>query len=241
MKLLIRLVAVMALVPTFAGAQSRDPMPVLEGHVRDAVDSGAVAYVEVRLGSRFTRTDGLGKYRLMLPPGEHEVTYRILGYAPVVLRDIASTGDTLRRDLYLARVPQLLTGMEVRGKNVRVPAGYETVYKRAARGLGSFITKEQIDSLLANNIMGVLKQANVPFIRAERNVSDQIMLVTQRCRAVQLLFNGTPINSLQAVTDIMEKTPPGWVQAIEVYDSRATMPPEFLPSCGVVAIWTRSR
>lgn len=241
MKPLIRFVAVTAILPTLVAAQSRDTMAVLEGHVRDAVDSGAVSYVEVRLGSRYTRTDGLGKYRLALPPGEQEVTYRILGYSPMVLRESVIAGDTLKRDVYLARVPQLLTGMEVRGKSVRVPAGYETVYKRAARGVGSFITREQIDSLPANSILAVLKQANVPFIRAERNVSDEIMLVTQRCRAVQLLFNGTPINYLQTVTEILEKTPPSWVQAIEVYDSRATMPPEFLPHCGVVAIWTRSR
>jgi hypothetical protein len=232
---------VVALSPALAAAQSRDSMAVIEGHVRDAVDSGAVALAEVRVGERFVRSDGLGKYRLTVPPGEHEIVYRILGYAPTQLQLPFAPGETVRWDIYLDRVPQLLTSMEVRGKSVRVPAGYETVYKRAARGLGSFITKERIDSLAANNIMAVLREANVPFIRAERNVSDQIMLVTQRCRSVQLLFNGTPITYASAITDIMEKTPPGWVQAIEVYDSRATMPLEFLPNCGVVAIWTRPR
>lgn len=241
MKALLRLVALFAFPPAIVSAQSRDSMAVLEGHVRDAVDSGAVAYAEVRLGDRFVRSDGLGKYRLVVPPGEHEITYRLLGYSPAQLQLGFSAGETVRWDIYLDRVPRLLTSMEVRGRNVRVPAGFETVYKRAARGLGSFVTKEQIDSLPASNIMSVLRQANVPFIRAERNVSDQIMLVTQRCRSVQLLLNGTPINYAATVTEILEKTPPGWVQAIEVYDSRASMPPEFLPNCGVVAIWTRPR
>ena len=241
MNALIRLVAVLLILPMVVAAQSRDSMAVIEGHVRDAVDSGAVAYAEVRLGSRFVRSDGKGKYRLSVPPGEQEITYRILGYKPVQLQLPFAVGELVRWDIYLDRVPQLLTSMEVKGKHVRVPVGYETVYKRAARGLGSFVTKEQIDSLPANSIMSVLRQANVPFIRAERNVSDQIMLVTQRCRAVQLLLNGTPIKFLQTVTDILEKTPPSWVQAIEVYDSQASMPPEFLPNCGVVAIWTRPR
>lgn len=238
---MLRLVVLLVLSPLVVAAQSRDTMAIIEGHVRDAVDSGAVAYAEVRLGARFVRTDGLGKYRLSVPPGEHEIAYRILGYSPSHLNLTFAAGELVKWDIYLDRVPQLRSSMDVKGKSVRVPAGYETVYKRAARGLGSFITREQIDSLPATNILSLMKQANVPFIRAERNVSDQVMLVTQRCRAVQLLFNGTPISALQAITDIMEKTPPGWVQAIEVYDSRASMPPEFLPHCGVVAIWTRPR
>lgn len=61
------------------------------------------------------------------------------------------------------------------------------------------------------------------------------------CRALQRLFNGTPISVLATVTEVLAMTPPGWVQAIEVNDSRATMPPEFLPHCGVIAIWTRPR
>lgn len=238
---ILRLVAVVALSPAVVAAQARDTMAVIEGHVRDAVDSGAVAYAEVRVGDRFVRSDGLGKYRLIVPPGEHEIIYRILGYSPTQLQLPFAPGELVKWDIYLERVPQLLTSMEVRGRSVRMPSGFETVYKRAARGLGSFITREQIDSLAPNDLLGVLRRANVPFVRVERNVSNEVMLVTQRCRSVQLLFNGTPITHASTVTEIMEKTSPGWVQAIEVYDSRATMPPEFLPHCGVVAIWTRTR
>lgn len=237
----VRLAIALAVIPGLVSAQARDTLAVIQGYVRDAVDSGAVAYTEVRVGSRFVRSDGKGRYRLDVPPGEQEIIYRILGYSPVHLRLPFAPGEQVTWDIYLDRIPQFLTGMEVKGKTVRVPVGYETVYKRAARGLGSFITKEQIDSLPAGNIISLLKQANVPFIRAERNVSDQIMLVTQRCRSVQLLLNGVPMSYAQSVTEIMEKTPPSWVQAIEVYDSRASMPLEFLPNCGVVAIWTRPR
>ncbi len=241
---ILRLAIAVAAVPSFVAAQSRDSLAVLEGYVRDAVDSGAVAYAEVRIdnGGQYARADGLGRYKITgIAPGEHAITYRLLGYTAVQLSETFAAGQALRRDLYLARMPRLLTAMEVKGRNLRVPAGFETIYKRAARGQGYFVTREQIDSLNPRDIVGVLNS----FTSARTGYTGSgkfNRIESQRCEDFAILLNGTPITANPvAVEELLTSTPPSWIQAIEVYDSRARIPVEFQPACGVVAIWTRAR
>ena len=238
---LVRLVSVAAFVPALGLAQSRDSTAVIEGHVRDAVDSGAVSYAEVRIGDRFVRSDGQGKYRLTVPPGEREITYRMLGYSPVKLELPFAPGELVKWDIYLDRVPQLLTSMEVRGRSLRVPSGFESVYRRAARGQGLFVTREQIDSVNPRDVLGILHHfSNVKGAYNKSGVVNRIESL--RCEDFAILLNGTPVTSnLRVVEELLYSTPPGWIQAVEVYDSRARMPVEFLPACGAVAIWTRTR
>ena len=239
----LRLGIALAFVPGLVPAQGRDTLAVLHGYVRDAVDSGAVAYAEVRLGSGLaTRADGHGRYRITgIPPGDHEVTYRMLGYNAFQLQVALDPGLTLTSDVYLLRVPRLLTAMDVKGKSLRVPSGFESVYRRAARGQGHFVTREQIDSLNPRDIMGALNHFT-PARRAYTGDGKFNRIESQRCEEFKIFLNGTPINANhRAVEDVLYSTPPGWIQAIEVYDSRARMPVEFQPACGAVAIWTRTR
>jgi len=241
---ILRLALSVAVVPTISSAQSGDTLAVLEGHVRDAVDSGAVAYAEVRVdnGKQYARADGLGRYRISgITPGEHAIAYRLLGYTASELHETFVAGRTISRDLYLSRMPRLLTAMEVRGKNLRVPAGFETVYRRAARGQGYFVTREQIDSLNPRDVVGVLN--SFTSVRRGYTGSGKFNRIeSQRCEDFAIFLNGTAITANpHAVEEVLYSTPPGWIQAIEVYDSRARMPVEFLPGCGAVAIWTRSR
>ena len=239
----VRLAIALAVIPGLVSAQARDTLAVIQGYVRDAVDSGAVAYAEVRLGNgSFTRADGHGRYRITaIQPGDHEVTYRMLGYNAVQLRVALDPGLTLTSDVYLVRVPRLLTAMEVKGRNLRVPSGFESVYRRAARGQGHFVTREQIDSLNPRDIMGTLHHFT-PARRAYTGNGKFNRIESQRCEEFKIFLNGTPINANHvAVEDVLYSTPPGWIQAIEVYDSRARMPVEFQPACGAVAIWTRTR
>lgn len=239
----LRLAIALAFVPGLAPAQARDTMAVLHGYVRDAVDSGAVAYAEVRLGNgTATRADGHGRYRITgIRPGDHEVTYRMLGYNAMQLQVALDPGLTLTSDVYLVRVPRLLTAMDVKGKSLRVPSGFESVYRRAARGQGHFVTREQIDSLNPRDIMGALNHFT-PARRAYTGNGKFNRIESQRCEEFKIFLNGTPINANQmAVEEVLYSTPPGWIQAIEVYDSRVRMPVEFQPACGAVAIWTRTR
>ena len=239
----LRLAIALATLPLIAGAQSRDSLAVLQGYVRDVVDSGAVAYAEVRIDNsgQYTRADGLGRYRIAgILPGEHTITYRLLGYTPIELKETFVTGQTMTRDLYLARMPRLLSAMEVRGKTLRVPAGFETIYKRAARGQGYFVTREQIDSVNPRDVIGVLH--HFTSARGGYNSAGKINRIeSQRCEEFTVYLNGTPIANAHALEDLLGSTPPQWIQAVEVYDSRSRMPVEFQPSCGVVAIWTRAR
>lgn len=240
----LRLTIALLALPALAAAQSRDSLAILEGFVRDAVDSGAVAYAEVRVGNgrQSTRADGHGRYRITrITPGDHQSTHRMLGYNAIELQVTLDHGLTLTSDVYLIRVPRLLTAMEVKGKNLRVPSGFESVYRRAARGQGHFVTREQIDSLNPRDIMGALNHFT-PARRAYTGNGKFNRIESQRCEEFKTFLNGTPINANHvAVEEILYSTPPGWIHAIVVYDSRARMPVEFQPACGAVAIWTRTR
>lgn len=238
----LRLTIALAAAPVAAAAQARDSLAILEGYVRDAVDSGAVAYAEIRVGLLSARADGLGHYRIGgITPGDYEVTYRMLGYNAASLRVALDPGLKLNSDVYLVRVPRLLSAMEVKGKNLRVPSGFENIYRRAARGQGYFITREQIDSTNPKDILEVIH--SLPTVREGYNrVGTVVRIESQRCEEYAVFLNGTQMNAHPyALEELLYKTPPQWIQAIEVYDSRARMPVEFQPNCGAVALWTRTR
>jgi hypothetical protein len=85
----------------------------------------------------------------------------------------------LDHDVALRRPPNTLTQVRIEGKAVKVPARYEDVYRRGANGLGTFITREEIERLnpvdvtsLFYRIPGVhVGSHGVQFMRCMDNVS----------------------------------------------------------------------
>jgi hypothetical protein len=220
------------------------------GRVLDGTDSLVVSGAQVQVdNARSNRSNGLGQFRIAgFPQGRREIRVRMLGYAALTDTVDFAEGQTVTRDLYLTRVPRLLSQMVVKGKSVRVPAGFEDVYRRAGSSHGSFLTRETIDSLNARDVAGLLNE--VPFIRVSANRDMPDRLSTSRClpmipgapssgRLVALFFNGVPITGAQAVNEILDHLAPSTIQAVEVYNGPTNVPPSFKPSCGAVAIWTR--
>ena len=243
----MRLASVVLLPSLFAGvARSQS----IIGRVLDGTDSLVVAGAQVRVdGGHATRTDGHGEFRFSgIAPGRHEMSLRMLGYAEYSGSVDFRRGETITRDFYLARIPRLLSQMVIRGRSMRVPAGFESIYRRGASGAGTFLTREQIDSINPTDVIGLLHW--VPFVHVNANPAAPIRIETSRCRPladgitlkgqmIATYFNGTLVSDTMALNDILSQIPPSWIQAIEVYNGSTTVPPIFQPACGAIAIWTR--
>lgn len=242
------------LLPMAVRAQGADRTVTLLGRVADEVDSGAVAHATVNvLGTDLiARTDGLGNFRIDgVRPGQHELIIRALGYARLTQSDDFSDGTRVRRDYYMTRVPHVLTEMVVQGRAMRVPHGFEEIYRRGARGWGTFITREQIDSLnpidlktMLASIPGVYaNDRSVSFLRCPAFWKPQLWIDGQRMtRFAKPQRSGAvpdpdPYQFNEYLTGIL----PSDVQAMEVYAANSSTPAEFLDGsgCGVIAVWTK--
>lgn len=153
----------------------------------------------------------------------------------------------------MQRIPHVLTHMVVQGRAMRVPRGMEQIYRRGARGWGTFITREQIDSLDPIDLKTILaaipgvyaNDRGVAFQRCPINWQPQLWIDGQRVtrfkRQPQLDRNGTgPTPDPYFLNEQLTGILPRQVQAMEVYASNSSTPAEFMDGagCGTIAIWT---
>lgn len=221
-----------------------------DGRVIDATDSAVVSGAEVAVsGARRTRSDGVGAFRVSnLAVGRHGISVRMLGYA--LFTDSIDVGDgaVVARDVYLTRVPRLLSQMVVKGRSLRVLAGFEDVYRRAQMSNGILVTREQIDSLNPKDVTALLNSTG-PF-RATPNRDAPDRLRSARCQAmipgsnaggrpVTLYLNGVPLGDTFAINEVLDHMAPSGIQAIEMYNGSTSVPMTYQPACAVVAVWTR--
>ena len=237
---------------------------MLVGRVADATDSAGVAGANLQIvGTSLTvRTDGRGMFRLRgVPPGTHQIEVRAFRYSPDTVVATFVVGDSVRVQIYMHRVAQLLSEMVVQGRAMRVPRGFEPVYARGARGWGTFITAEQIDSIgpkdvktMFQAIRGVVvTQQGVYFNRCGGNAvmwtelgelwvdGDRVTRFNSGDRSRFKGFGDNPTDE-RMMNYWLESIPPSDVQAIEVYTSSVTIPPEFASGgspCAVIAVWRK--
>jgi len=135
---------------------------------------------------------------------------------------------------------------------MRVPRGFEAIYARGARGWGTFITAEQIDSIgpkdvktMFQAIRGVVvTQHGVYFNRCGGNAiiwTELGELWVDGDRVTRFKVGGDPSDE-RMMNNWLESIPPSDVQAIEVYTSAVTIPPEFASGgspCAVIAVWRK--
>lgn len=241
-----RIVAAALLLLFSAGARAQ----TFAGRVLDGTDSLVVSGAQVHVeGAHSIRSTGFGQFRISgFEPGRRQIAVRMLGYAAVTDTVDFPEDQTVTRDIYLTRVPRLLSTMVVKGRSMRVPSGFEDVYQRAAASGGSFMTRETIDSLNPRDVVGLLNE--IPFIRVDPNPDARDRLSTSRCRPmltgsrlsgqmVALYFNGVAIVGETLVDEILSRVAPSSIQAVEVYNGPSAVPPSFKPACAAVAIWTR--
>ncbi len=187
-------------------------------------------------------TDGNGVLQIEgVPIGSRTVAVRYLGFAP-------ERTTVQLREGQLVELAFALRVRPVRLAEVRVPVRrrvtvLETVgfNRRKANGIGTFITREQIEQRHTTRLSDVLR--SVPGINlAPTAFSDARASMTRsntggrRC-PIQYYVDGVLTVALN-IDDVRA----GDVEGMEIYRGSSGIPPDFnrgTALCGVILIWTR--
>jgi outer membrane cobalamin receptor len=179
----------------------------------------------------------------------------------VITRPIdVGAGDIISIEIAMAPTPFALDSIVVEAERGPVVTGtlvdafHERRYWLGEKlGLGTFITREKLESRNAVNVSDVLR--TLPSVRLTRNPETggwDVVLGTSSfgpgkgCRVAKVYVDGVWANRFgdrsPADNDIDLIAIPDLLEGIEVYRGAAQMPPEFGGSaaqCGVVALWTK--
>jgi hypothetical protein len=237
----LALVRISATPVPAAAAQPNVGGRELVGFVRDARGS-ALEGASVEIPGAAVRTDVRGAFRFYTSDLDSvPLTVRRIGYGVIsaVLRSRGRQWDTVMVEM--EELPQRLTVAEVKAATAARRNGLRDFEDRRSKGRGQFFTREQI---VARN---TIRTSEV--LRGARGVN----LVRLRGNALGVRFashskspNCVPSLWLdgQFARDMeVDDVPANQVEAIELYESWASVPEEFsrgsADACGTIVIWTR--
>lgn len=215
------------------------------GTVRGVVrDSAAVpvagADVSIVAQHQLTRTDAEGRFTFTkLPPGEHEVSVRRLGYVADKVKIIANDAMAYSYEIVLQAQPAMLGGVDV---TARSRLAIEDFYRRRARGIGgTFFTRADIASRNARQTSDVIRGVAGARIILTRGGVQGVRFSghgRRECTPV-IWLDGQPADNLE-----VDQIPVMDIEGMEIYGGAATTPSQFAQkwskeSCGAIIIWTR--
>jgi hypothetical protein len=275
-RLLFMVLAAMLLATGGAHAQGQGPRTtVVIGRVVDDATEQAIAGARVKLlresgaliRSTVTNPDGFFRFELA-DGGWHRLSADRIGFQEAVTPVFsAERRQETTVEIRLATDAILLAPLEIVAR--RSAQGNPTLsgfYYRMNRGLGYFISREDIALRGASHVADLLAAApGVRILRARRGGGWTVymgralpavggcptqvfidgMLMNRRLASVNRDASGQPV-SVDFLEDvdfsIDELVSPTIIEGIEVYNGLSGVPAEFVNTdsrCGVVLIWTR--
>jgi hypothetical protein len=222
-------------------ALAQGPTGVIRGRI---VEQGAGTPV---FGARVTllgtakaaTTDSGGRFAFGgLAGGLYVVQVSDIGYTKGIFQLELGDGEAIDRAFELTPRTYGLEPMTVEARRRVQGRRYEEFNQRAARGLGTFITEEQIAKRDPVNLMELLR--TVRGVRAECAGSDCIVK-----------FQGQPtgcepkyiLDNLPSDSQVAQSLMPRDLYGVEIYRGSAEVPAEYGgmdAACGVIVIWTKS-
>jgi Carboxypeptidase regulatory-like domain/TonB-dependent Receptor Plug Domain len=219
-----------------------------------------VAIPELQLA---TRTNATGEFRIRgISAGQHKVMVRLLGYAPIEATFAFRDGDRLERDFVLVPKPVELSPVKVAEKEKPVRGKMSAFEERRAGGLGSFITRDELEKQDSRRMSEIL--GRMPGLGLRRGLSS-VAWVTGR-RGSSAARTGDAFNRRQGAkpdcySDVyidgsmvygagmageplfdINSLSPSSIEAVEFYSGPAQVPAQYNKTgsvCGVLLIWTR--
>jgi len=255
--LLLTPAAALALTQTIC-AQSRPRTTRLVGRVIDQTRH-LIPGVEVLVNGAEVRstTSASGVFQLQILPSDSTVAFRRIGYRLLVVRidPLPPGDDTLL--VQLESVPIQLSEITVVGtatKPLRYAGTtkYDEVFLRRKIGLGTLVTREDIDSRFGFHTYELLR--TIPGVRIWNGPPKRIRFA--RCQesggpgGVSVFIDGVlqiesdrPSTSglgEEPAVEMLSRINPADIEMIEVYRGASEIPGVFhWNGCAVVAIWTR--
>jgi hypothetical protein len=224
-----------------SSAQAQRATATVVVHVVDLATQGPIAGAEViLLGTRLSaKSDSAGRSQFTgLTKGVHLLQVRAVGYAAG-----SSMMDLGRTQVFEVRVELQPLSYElppivVPGERLASPKRFADFERRRERGMGTFITREDITRRNPRSLADLLQS-----VRGVREVCSGVydcsvtMARSPNCLPAYFV-DGRESNVFPAGT-----TPTKDIYGIEVYLGPSETPGEFLgtgSACGVIAIWTNS-
>ena len=131
-----------ALGASTAGAQVASVRGVVNDTAGKAIPDADVSIVALH---QLTRTDGQGRFSFnKLPRGDVEISVRRLGYQPQTVKAVVTDDVTYSFTVSLVEQPAVLAAVAVDASEQRLRLGIEDFYRRRARGVGTYFTREEI-------------------------------------------------------------------------------------------------
>lgn len=228
---------------------AQDPTPRAEARplvgLVQRVDGAALVDVEVEGAGQRVRTDAEGRFRLRIVQRDTlTLLLRHLGYEPIA---VTLRSNHLRGDTIVVRMEQTALALEevrVRGADLRSPLGLGGFEERRARGLGTFVTREEIDRRQTNRLSDVLRgRRGLTLVRTPSGgygVRFGVASGRQRRCVPDLWIDGQRARGME-----LDDVPASTVEGIELYATIATVPFQFSSSgagterCGTIVVWSR--
>ena len=230
-------VAQPALQPANANIAGRE----LVGLVRDSAGA-AIEGAMIEIRGATARTNDRGAFRLWT--GDIDtltISIRRLGFAPVsaLIGTRGQKWDTVVVEL--EHLPQRLASAHIKAAANRQRLGLRDIEERRARGIGQFVTREEITARNAIHPSDVLREKRgVYFARVRTGWGLRFAHYSQsNPNCIPALWIDGQLAPGMEIDEITATD----IEAIELYESWASTPAQFMKGvvlpCGTVAIWTR--
>jgi len=234
------LVAAMAAV---AGGQVQAGRREMVGFVRDSA-GGGIEGATVQIAGNVLRTDPRGSFRLWAPDVDTlTIVVHRLGFEALEALLTANSKQWDTVVVELNRVAQNVAGMTVTSSATRRALALRDFDERKARGTGRFVTRADILARNPLRLSDLLRdKRGVRLVRVANNyygVRFAAHSAALHACAPRMWIDGQLAPGME-IDDLL----PNDIQAIELYETFASVPAEFAPRsstvpCGTIVIWTR--
>jgi hypothetical protein len=232
----------------FGSARSQHP-----GHLRGVVrDSSGKAVAEAQVSimslALMTRTDSAGRFVLRdLPRGDIELSIRHLGFG---IQRVTATITRVAYDTITVILAQQLVELSAVDITARRHPFMVDFEQRRARGVGTFVTRDQIDARNTSSPSDLFRtMPQVRLVRVSsgfgvRFPSSATMTgLSGRRGAPQVCSPMLWVDGQKAPAMEIDELRSSDIEAIEVYRGASTLPAQFATAggaqCGAVVVWTR--
>lgn len=177
-----------------------------------------------------------------IPTGSRLVQIERTGYVPenAVIR--FDPGSDLRIQVTLTSAPFTLDTLQVVAWRQRAALARAGFYARQRQGLGSFLTREELDRAPAASDLGNVL-ARLRGFTVTRPGGRLMVLSTRGPGSLQSgdCVPAVFVDGLPADMELLGSLTPGDVEAVEGYAGSAAAPGEYASAsvCGVILVWTR--
>jgi CarboxypepD_reg-like domain/TonB-dependent Receptor Plug Domain len=217
----------------------------LRGVVIDSAGRAPVSFADIGIVALhlITRADSLGRFTLKpVPKGQVELSARRVGYEPQRQTILLTGGSADSVLVVMVPQPEVLSTVAVSEGERRRRQMVEGFYARRARGIGSYITREDLETRHARVPTDALNMPGISLVHTRYGTSVRFVGTSSvRRDCAPLLW----IDGQRAPNMELDDIPVNDIEGIELYHGPSTTPAQFWQgnmsnsACGTIVVWSR--